>query len=85
MLTVFMSGQQFPSLRARALLRVLKREPLSYVIVRQSGSHRRMESENGYEALIFAFHDGDTLPPGLVRKILTKDVGLSIEEALDLL
>lgn len=35
--------------------------------------------------MTFAFHDSATIPPGLVRKILTKDIGLSEEEAMDLL
>jgi hypothetical protein len=43
-----------------------------------------MESD-GYPKLIFSFHDGQTIPPGLVRKILMVDVGLSEEEARRLL
>ena len=35
--------------------------------------------------LIFAFHDGVEVPPGLVRKILIKDVGLAEDEAIKLL
>jgi hypothetical protein len=31
--------------------------------------------------LTFTFHDGATIPAGLVRKILVKDVGLGEEEA----
>ncbi|HEV2771153.1 MAG TPA: hypothetical protein VGV40_13295 [Solirubrobacteraceae bacterium] len=31
----------FPSVKARALLKVLSRKPLGYRVVRQSGSHRR--------------------------------------------
>lgn len=44
-------------MKARALLRVLMREPLSYRIVRQRGSHRRLESAMGFPPLLFAFHD----------------------------
>lgn len=80
-----MPGLMFPSLKARAMLRLLQREPLAYTVVSNTGSHRKLVSAGGYPPLIFAFHDGDTLPRGLVRKILTKDVGLSIEEALALL
>lgn len=39
----------------------------------------------GYPSLTFSFHDSATIPPGLVRKILIKDVGLTEEEALKLL
>lgn len=74
----------FPSMKARRLLALLQREPLGYRVVRQSGSHRRLESPN-HPPLTFAFHDGATLPGGLVRKILTKDVGLADEQARKLL
>lgn len=61
------------------------RAPLSYRIKRQSGSHRTLESAAGYPEVRFSFHDGVTIPPGAVRKILTKDVGLSESDALNLL
>ncbi|MFI7586254.1 type II toxin-antitoxin system HicA family toxin [Spongisporangium articulatum] len=71
-------------MKASALFRVLTRQPLAYSVVRQNGSHRTLESLD-YPRLTFAFHDGATVPPGLVRKILTKDVGLSDDDALGLL
>lgn len=74
---------RFPSLKARTLLATLERE-LGYEITRQRGSHRILEAP-GRPRLIFAFHDGQTIGPGLVRKILVRDVGLSEEEALALL
>jgi hypothetical protein len=43
-----------------------------------------MQSPN-YPPLTFAFHDGATIPSGLVRKILIKDVGLDEMEARKLL
>lgn len=75
---------QFPSMKAKRLLAVLERKPLGYRVVRQSGSHRRMEAP-GWPLLTFAFHDRATIPAGLVRKILTRDVGLAEDEALKLL
>lgn len=75
----------FPSMKARELRRVLGRQPLNYTRSRQTGSHVTLASTSGYPELRFAFHDNQTLPPGLVRKILTKDVGLVEEEALALL
>jgi predicted RNA binding protein YcfA (HicA-like mRNA interferase family) len=71
-------------MKARRLLALLQREPLGYRVVRQSGSHRRLESPR-YPPLTFAFHDGATVPGGLVRKVLTRDVGLADEEARKLL
>ncbi|WP_327168817.1 type II toxin-antitoxin system HicA family toxin [Streptomyces subrutilus] len=69
----------FPSLKAQAMLRVLL--SLGYVIVRQSGSHRRLEAD-GMPPLTFAFHDGASLSPGVVRDILVKQAGLSEDNAL---
>lgn len=75
---------QFPTMKVKCLLAVLEREPLSYRVSRQSGSHRRMEAP-GRPPLTFAFHDGATVPPGLVRKVLVKDIGLAEDEARKLL
>jgi predicted RNA binding protein YcfA (HicA-like mRNA interferase family) len=61
------------------------REPLGYRLARQSGSHQRWESKNGYPPLRLAFHARAQLAPGLVRSILTKGVGLPEEEARALL
>ena len=74
----------FPSMKARELLAVLMREPLNYEIVRQRGSHRRLKAP-GRPPLTFAFHDRATVGPGLVRKVLCRDVGLSEAEALKVL
>ncbi|AXG14518.1 type II toxin-antitoxin system HicA family toxin [Intrasporangium calvum] len=76
---------QFPSMRGRGLLAVLQRSPLSYAIVRQRGSHRHMRSEAGYPDLLFSFHDQQEIRPRVVRDILTKDVGLSEDQALEVL
>lgn len=62
---------------------MLQRSPLNYAITRQNGSHRRLEAE-GRQPLTFAYHDGVTVPPGAVRKVL-KDAGLTEQEALELL
>lgn len=72
----------FPSLKSQQLLAVLQRQPLNYRIVRQRGSHRALESDSGYPPLGFSWHDGVTVGPTAVNKILTKDVGLSEEDAL---
>lgn len=75
---------KFPAMKSGALLAILGREPLNYVEVRRQGSHRRLVAD-GRPPLVFAFHDGVEIPPGLVRKILVKDVGLSEADALALL
>jgi predicted RNA binding protein YcfA (HicA-like mRNA interferase family) len=71
-------------MKTKRLLAVLEREPLNYRVSRRSGSHRRMESP-GRPPLTFAFHDRATVPSGLVRKVLVRDVGLAEDEARKLL
>jgi predicted RNA binding protein YcfA (HicA-like mRNA interferase family) len=75
---------QFPSLKAKRLLRILCSDPLSYKVTRQSGSHRRLQAD-GRSPLTWAFHDGRTLAPGEVRRVLVHHVGLAEDEALRLL
>jgi predicted RNA binding protein YcfA (HicA-like mRNA interferase family) len=75
---------QFPSLKAKKLLRVLQAEPLGYRIVRQKGSHRKMEAPNR-PTVVFAFHDNQTIRPSTVKDILCSQVGLAEQDALALL
>jgi predicted RNA binding protein YcfA (HicA-like mRNA interferase family) len=75
----------FPSLRWPQLLRILERDPLRYHVVRQRGSHRTLRSDAGYPELHLAFHDRASIPPGLVRKILLRDIGLTESQARSLL
>jgi predicted RNA binding protein YcfA (HicA-like mRNA interferase family) len=75
----------FPSLKAKQLMKVLKRQPLCYSVVSQVGSHRKLESANGYPPIDFVFHDKVEVPPGLVRRMLCHHVGLTEEEAKDLI
>jgi predicted RNA binding protein YcfA (HicA-like mRNA interferase family) len=67
------------------MLAILKREPLAYEVTRQKGSHRQLESKNGYPGMRFWAHDGAILPPGVVREILVKKAGLTEEQAAKLL
>jgi len=71
---------RFPSLRAPQMERVLSR--LGYRLERRSGSHRRLVAD-GRPDLTFAFHDRATLAPGVVRDILVRQVGLTLDEALE--
>jgi predicted RNA binding protein YcfA (HicA-like mRNA interferase family) len=75
---------QFPSMKAKQLLRVLQAEPLGYRIVRQKGSHRKMEAPN-HPTVVFAFHDNQTIRPSTVKDILCSQVGLAEQDALALL
>jgi HicA toxin of bacterial toxin-antitoxin, len=65
-------------------LSILCSDPLNYRVVRQSGSHRRLQAD-GRPSLTWAFHDRRTLAPGEVRRVLVIHVGLAEAEALRLL
>jgi predicted RNA binding protein YcfA (HicA-like mRNA interferase family) len=76
---------QFPSMKARELRRLLGRAPLGYYEDPERkgrGSHVRLISDE-HPPLLFAFHDGQSLSPGLVKKVLTKDVGLTEDQAFE--
>ncbi|GIG61413.1 hypothetical protein Lfu02_57850 [Longispora fulva] len=75
-------GSRWPSVNAPKMLRLLQK--LGYVITRQNGSHRYLQAE-GHGVIIFAFHDSATIAPHIVRKILIRDVGLTIDEAWEVL
>jgi predicted RNA binding protein YcfA (HicA-like mRNA interferase family) len=74
----------FPSMKAKRLLAILMREPLNYRIVRQRGSHRWLAAP-GRRSFPFAWHDGQTVPPHHVRRVLVSEAGLAEHEARDLL
>jgi predicted RNA binding protein YcfA (HicA-like mRNA interferase family) len=74
----------FPSMKAGRFLAVLTREPLGYKVTRQSGSHRTLEATDRPK-LLWSYHDGADVPPGVIRKYLVNQVGLSEAEALALL
>ncbi|MHB1568103.1 MAG: type II toxin-antitoxin system HicA family toxin [Solirubrobacteraceae bacterium] len=71
-------------MKAQALLRILMRSPLSYSETRRSGSHRRLKA-TGRPPITWAYHDGRTLSPREVRRVLVDQVGLDESEALALL
>jgi predicted RNA binding protein YcfA (HicA-like mRNA interferase family) len=75
---------RFPSLKAKKLLRLLQAEPLGYRVVRQSGSHRRLEALDR-PTIVFAFHDSQTIRPSTVKDILCNQVGLAENDARTLL
>jgi predicted RNA binding protein YcfA (HicA-like mRNA interferase family) len=63
-------------MRGRELLRLLMRPPLSYRIIRQRGSHRRLASDRGYPPISYAYHDADTVGPAAIRRVLIRQIGL---------
>lgn len=66
-------------MKARRFRKMLERQ-LGYKEVRRGGSHVTLESED-HPTLTFAFHNGVEIGPAMVRQILVRDVGLTLEEA----
>jgi predicted RNA binding protein YcfA (HicA-like mRNA interferase family) len=71
---------QFPSLNLRGILKILSH--LGYEEIACKGSHRKLAKE-GKPNITIAFHQGASIPPGVVRDILVKQAQLSMEEALE--
>jgi predicted RNA binding protein YcfA (HicA-like mRNA interferase family) len=71
-------------MKAGQFLSILERDPLNYGVTRQKGSHRTLEAEDRPK-LLWSYHDGATVPPGVIRKYLMSQIGLSESEALNLL
>lgn len=66
-------------MKPRRFRKMLERQ-LGYREVRRAGSHVTLESE-GRPPLTFAFHNGVEIGPAMVRQILVRGVGLTLEEA----
>jgi len=71
-------------MKADRLLRILMRAPLNYRTLRVTGSHRILVSDD-YPQLTFWPHHGKEITPKVVKHFFINRVGLSIQEALELL
>lgn len=71
-----------PTLSARTLMKVLRR--LGFVQTRSRGSHRRFEHPDGRKTTV-PVHKGRTIPRGLLRQIVTIDIGMEMDEFIRLL
>ena len=69
------------NIRARDIENVLRK--LGYILHHQRGSHRYYV-KNG-KIITVPIHKGKTLGKGLVSKIITKDLGISVDEFFELL
>ena len=71
-----------PVIPARELLRVLRK--LGFEEVRTRGSHHRFVHPDGRKTTV-PVHAGRDIPRGLLRKIVTVDLGITMEEFTSLL
>ena len=66
----------WPSVKARRLLGALMR--IGWRVKRQSGSHRTLARE-GWQDVVFAFHDGEEIGPRMLARI-AKHTGITPED-----
>ena len=71
-----------PVVTARKLISVLRR--LGFVQTRSRGSHRRFEHPDGRKTTV-PVHRGRDIPRGLLRQIVTIDIGITMDEFVVLL
>ncbi len=71
-----------PIISARALMKLLQR--LGFVEVRSKGSHRRFAHPDGRKTTV-PVHKGRDLPRGLLRQIVTIDIGMEMDQFVRLL
>ena len=71
-----------PVIPARELLRALR--TLGFQEVRSHGSHHRFAHPDGRKTTV-PVHAGRDLPRGLLRKVVTQDIGMTMEEFVALL
>lgn len=73
---------KLPQLDAIKLLKILKK--LGFKFIRQKGSHMFFKHLDG-RTTVLPYHSGDKIGPGLLNKIIRKDISISREEFLELL
>jgi predicted RNA binding protein YcfA (HicA-like mRNA interferase family) len=67
---------RFPATKAKRVLAVLLKS--GWTIKRQTGSHRTLSRE-GWQDVVFAFHDGEEIGPSMLSRI-AKTTGLKPED-----
>ncbi len=71
-----------PVIPARKLVRALTK--LGFEEVRSCGSHHRFIHSDGRKTTV-PIHTGRDVPRGLLRKIVTKDIGITMDEFVAIL
>jgi predicted RNA binding protein YcfA (HicA-like mRNA interferase family) len=72
---------KLPSLTGKQVVKALQQA--NFTIIRQKGSHAFLRHPDGRSTLV-PLHAGETIGPGLLRKII-HDVEMSREEFMELL
>lgn len=75
-------SEKLPVISGKDFIKLL--ENLGFIITRINGSNHRMKHPDGRITTI-PVHKNDSLPKGLLRKILREDIKITPEELKDLL
>lgn len=70
-------SEKLPDISGRKMIALL--EKIGFVVIRVKGSHHRMKHADGRITTI-PVHKNDSLPKGLLRKIIREDIAISLEE-----
>jgi len=70
---------KLPAITGKDLIKFL--ESIGFKVIRMKGSHVRLKNEEG-KAITVPLHGSETLPKGLLRKIIREDLEISLEEFL---
>lgn len=74
-------SEKLPALTGNELIKVL--EKIGFVVSRIRGSHHVLKHPEG-KTTVVPVHSGETIGPGLLRKII-RDSGLERDQFMDLL
>jgi len=72
---------QLPVMSGKDLIKFL--QSLGFIVVRINGSHHRLKHPDGRVTAV-PVHKNEDLPKGLLRKIVREDMGLGLDEFLNL-
>ncbi len=70
-------SETLPAISGKDLVRLLER--MGFVVIRINGSHHRMKHPDNRITTI-PVHKNDSIPKGLLRKMLREDLKISVEE-----
>jgi predicted RNA binding protein YcfA (HicA-like mRNA interferase family) len=70
-------SEKLPVISGKDFIKLL--ESLGFGIIRINGSHYRLKHSDGRITTV-PVHKNDSLPKGLLRKILREDIEITVEE-----
>ncbi len=70
-------SEKLPVITGKEFIKLL--EKLGFSVIRINGSHHRLKHSDGRITTV-PVHKNDSLPKGLLRKILREDIKLTVEE-----